>query len=64
MSSDAGQSIDRAVTAHPQGLRRGAVTSIVPNSEFNRQVRVSFSGRRPRQCEQWWRSTLYSATRP
>jgi len=38
MSSDAG-SIDRAVTAHPQDLKHGAVTSIVPNSEFNRRVR-------------------------
>ena len=46
MSSDAGQSVDRAVTAHRQGLKRGAGTSIVPNSEFKRRVRVSFGGRR------------------
>jgi hypothetical protein len=62
MSSDAGHSVDRAVTAHRQGLKRGAGTSTVPNSEFNRRVRVSFSGRRRRQCEQRRRSTLYSAT--
>jgi hypothetical protein len=41
MSSDAGQSVDRAVTAHRQGLKRGAGTSTVPNSEFNLRVRVS-----------------------
>jgi hypothetical protein len=62
MSSDAGVSVDRAAIAHWQGLNRGAGTSTVPNSVFNRRVRVSFSGRRPRQCEQRRRSALYSAT--
>jgi len=63
MSSDAGQSVDRAATTHRHSLNRGAGTSTVPNNELNRRVRVSFSGRRPRQCEQWRRSALYSATR-
>ena len=35
----------------------------MPNSEFNRRARVSFSGRRLWQCEQRRRSALYSATR-
>jgi hypothetical protein len=46
MSSDAGESVDRSLIAHRQGLNRGAGTSTVPNSEFNRRARVSFSGRR------------------
>jgi hypothetical protein len=62
MSSDAGQSTDRAAIAHRQGLNRGAGTSTVPNNEFNRRVRVSFSGRRPRQREQRRRSAQYSET--
>jgi hypothetical protein len=63
MSSDAGQSVDCAATAHRHGLNRGAGTSTAPNNELNRRVRASFSGRRPRQCEQWRRSAQYSATR-
>jgi hypothetical protein len=63
MSSDAGQSADRAVTAQGQGLKRGAGTSTVPNSEFNRRVRVSFSRRRPRQCEQRRRSARRQSCR-
>ena len=59
----AGASVDRTAIAHRQGLNRGAGTSTVRNNEFNRRVRVSFSGRRPRQCEQRRRSALYSATR-
>jgi hypothetical protein len=31
-----------APIAHWQGLMRGASTSIVPNSKFNRQARASF----------------------
>jgi len=64
MSSDAGESVDRSLIAHRQGLNRGEGTSTVPNSEFNRRARVSFSGRRLWQCEQRRRSALYSATRP
>ena len=63
MRSDAGQRVDRALTAHRQGLNRGAGTSTVPNNEFNRRVRVSFSERRPRQWGQRRRSAQYSATR-
>jgi hypothetical protein len=51
------------VTAHGQGLNRGAGISTAPNNEFNHRVRVSFSGRRPWQCEQRRRSAQYSATR-
>jgi len=63
MSSDAGGSVDRTAIAQRQGLNRGACTSTVPNNEFNRRVRVSFSGRRTRQCKQRRRSALNSAAR-
>lgn len=63
MSSGAGESVDRTAIAHRQGLNGGASTSIVPNNEFNRRARVSFSGWRLWQCEQRRRSALYSVTR-
>ncbi len=63
MSSDAGQSVDRAVTAHRQGLKPGSGTSTVLNSEFDRRVRVSFRPRRCRQRGRRRRTTQYSATR-
>jgi len=63
MSSDAGQSVAGDVTAHGQGLNRGADTSTALNSEFNRRVRVSFRARKCRQRGQRRRTARYSESR-
>lgn len=62
-SSNAWLEVDCAAIAHWQGLTRDAGTTTVPNNAFSRRVRVSFSGRRLRECARR-RSALYSATRP
>ena len=56
MISAIGLRIWRLVTAHRQGMKRGARTSTVPNTDNNRRARTSLSGR----CNpQWEQSRLW-----
>jgi hypothetical protein len=56
MISVIGLSVRRQVTAHRQGAKRGARTSMVPNDDNKRRRRISLIGGGKPQCEHRRRS--------